>query len=465
MVVNTTPARKRTSKARVFAAVTLATCLGAGGAALGAAPAFAGGNGPWYGGTATILKVDGTTQTPLAGATLTVCSPESTIEEQFDFTGADLQTQRDRYQEVADGASFESYQARLAENIPYYAEQVAAAEAAMLDAGTLASHQQAIADYDAAASAASAALVASDAAHAEWQAGVAEILALQNAGNPVPVELAEQEAALQVASTDANAATAAANATRDALQGARDAAITAIAAHNSAQMNYNIYKPLADAAQAAYDNAASTWDSARYDNFTELARQMQVMIDVHGNITPVVVDGEVCYTATTDETGTLYIPISLDGYGYSIEEVVAPAGYERVEGKVVVTVESGTVNTGDGSIEVTYSQTSDNVAVTPNGDATFGGGSHLSGGSNLGSTLSNTPVTPPVDPPVDPPVEPPVEPPVTPPTTPETPKTPEAELAYTGSDAAATWTIGGIAAALLAAGGALFAFRRRTASE
>lgn len=449
-MVGMTPKTKR-NPARLTAAVVLASCVGAGAAAFGAAPAFADAPVPQYGAVIGVQKVDGATSAPLAGATLTVCAPVSTAD--VDRTNGDLATQRDRYQAIADETSFEVYQEGLYELIEYYAERLAHYEATLLDDATLQNWNDLLAAHYDATIAAQPYNDAIASANTERQRLADEILVLQEAGEPVPVELATEHAAAQQAQTDAIAAAQPYN---DAVQVAHDTALgatEAISSHNEAALNLELTRVSAEGAQTAYENAASTWDSSRHDTFTEMAERMQRMIDEQGNLSPFVVDDMNCFTMTTGADGTIFVPISTEGGYYTVTEVVAPEGYKLFEGTVTVTIERGG-SYEDGKFTHSYSQSSDDGTLTPGDDVTLGGTGET-GGVALDATFSNEKIS--EEPPT--PVEPPVEPEV--PVTPEEPK-PET-LATTGSDAPIA--LAGVAGLIAAAGGALTLFRRRTAAE
>lgn len=455
MVVNTARKSKSKPKAgRRFGVAVLASCIGAGTILAAAPSAFAldgqDTKSANFNANVSISKTDAETGAPLSGAVfrVEVRNPSKFYVAPFGFYDL-VDPSTWTFGSAADVPymttdEFVQYKVdRHNAALTPYQSEIDALVAQVLDASTIAAHEATVAEWQAAVDAAAPFNAASAAANAERQRLADEIIALQDAGQPVPVELAQAHADAQAAQDAALAAAAPYNDAVDALAGGAQVARAALDASTAAQSELNTRFPTGYTAWTLTDNAVDTaafeasmpaWiaegDALRAAGLAQAECNAQWGVST----APTDLGGGVYQydIATCDGVATLPIGST----PVAITEIAAPEGY----------VLDGTRYETPRVSEVGF---------------IFNGGEFTTRDGVL-------PVTNQAEPPVDPPVDPPVEPPVEPPVTPEEPKTPEQpkaeELAYTGSDTN-VGALAGIAGLLALAGGALFAFRRRTASE
>ena len=452
--------KKPTTIRTLAAGVVLASFVG--GAALAAAPAFAGDSGPAAVSLSEITKTD-PNGTPLAGAVLEVCS--ATVAEGTPFvtrvdTGKSLPDTEADYRAFAarDGreAVIGKAQSNLDRENALIAEKTPAVEAlraAVLSDADRATAQAAVDAY-AAAKTEQARLdaVATDAT-AAWQVVAQQMLALQNEGSPVPAELAAQEATLQAqAQAASQAATDYRNAHTDAYDAALDAQhrldadADAKGKLTAAEQDLAIHTSTRDALVAKL--AALNADPSE----TAFAKVWLDRADrVHGQISRNEAAGlstgvekrgdQDCYVGISGSDGKVDLPTSGRAFGEpTYREIAAPAGFTAIDGAF----SEGDVLQRTGSAESNLS----------------------AGGALTFYSLVNerNPEVPPVTPTPTPPApEVPTPTPSAPTPTPTASATPSGTLAYTGGSATpAIWAgvIGGIAAV---AGGALLWARRKRA--
>lgn len=443
------PARKSKSKsASRVAAITLASCLG-GAAILAASPAFAGGAGVFSGNLASINKTD-PSGAPLAGAALELCTSPYDSEGDVDGTG---------------GGTLAGWQAVFQKQATATAQPAAIAAAQEKVDVTQAKVDAAQAEFDAVAGdlltdaqrdAAQAAIDAyaplkveqdrlnsvADAAHATWQATVREVLALREAGQPIPFELATRELAEQ---TVAQTASETASAYRDATLAEADAAragtnaLAQDAAAKAAQTKLTDAQSVLVSAQNAlayasgdgFDGSLSAMWQDRADRVgAQIAANSAAGVAV---VRTVDTDTLVCWQGISGADGTISLPLE-SPFNVTVEEIAAPAGFEKIDGRIAP---------GTGAFT--------------KGGMTLGGGAD--GGNIENYSLVNQP-TPPVEPPVEPPVTPPVEPPTPPVAPPVQPPAQPETIAYTGGSVDGV-ALGGIAALLAGAGAAITTIARR----
>lgn len=462
MVVNTARKSKSKPKAgRRFGVAVLASCIGAGTILAAAPSAFA--LDGWdmksvpQNPSVSISKTDAETGAPLSGAVfeVTVRNPHSLFigiggaydlvdPATYSFTTASEHAKL-TWEEYRD-REIERHNATIAADLPRYNALIA-----QRDAIDPVAAQAAIDAYNEAVAEAAPYQAAYDAARAAADAHAAEMTELEALGaSRTPEQTARlavlmgEWAGVQAARDDALAAyqpfgqavsdLSAANA-----QGINDlAALPGILAELAAFPDMTVWTADENGVdQADFEARSAAWHAVNDTRVAASTAQAACNETWGVPTTPIRVEGltQTYLIATCEGVGSLPVGSIPEG---NIVEVTAPDGY----------VLDGTVFTAQRYSEATFRFRDANVSV-------FGG------------VMSFTNVA---EPPVEPPVEP--EEPETPvkpeepktPEKPETPKTPET-LAYTGSDANGALAAGGIAAALLAAGGALFAFRRRTASE
>ena len=315
---------------------------------------------------------------------------------------------------------------------------------------------------------------ASAEATATWQATVAEIRALQDAGEPVPADLAMREAEEQDAAetaaqaaadyaathvTEADAAIAA-QGDLDRLAAAQQAVIDAQTALTNAE------NALANA-QSVLDTAYGEPDERKISVLTAMRDAIAAQQAVDGDVQPTT-DGDLtCYLLTSHDGGVVSVPIAYGTSGtVTVTEVAAPEGYDLLDGTITATATPGL----EGSTSTTSWETDDEHLIGAGdrnelSDVQTGGAVH-----NLTLTNDAIPEEPeiPTEPevPTTPPTTPPVVPPTTPPAPPVVPEAPAPStpttLAYTGTDGAAPVVLGSLAALLAGAAGMIAAFRRRT---
>ena len=458
--------KKPTTVRTLAAGIVLAACVG--GAALAAAPAFAGDSGPASVSLREITKTD-PNGAPLAGAVLEVCS--ATVTEGTPFvtrvdTGKSLPDTEADYRAFAarDGreAAIAKAQSNLDRENALIAEKTPAVEAlrAAVLSDTDRATAQAAVDAYAAAKTEQARLdaVATDAT-AAWQVVAQQMLALQNEGSPVPAELAAQEATLQAqAQAASQAATDYRNAHTDAYDAALDAQrrldadADAKGKLTAAEQDLALHTSTRDALVAKL--AALNADPSE----TAFAKVWLDRADrVHGQISRNEAAGlstgvekrgdQDCYVGISGSDGKIVLPTS--GGEPTYREIAAPAGFTAIDGAF-----------------------SEDDVLQRTGSAE----SNLSAGGGLtfySLVNERNPETPPVTPTPTPPApEVPTPTPsaptptptasATPTPTPTASATPSGTLAYTGGSATpAIWAgvIGGVAA--LAGGALLWARRKR----
>ena len=435
---------KRTAR---IGAVVLASCVGAG-ALFAASPALALDGldikGVGYTPHVSISKTDAETGEKLDGAVFRV---EVMNPDRF-FTGplgyydrvdpstwtfasaADIP-----YTTVEEVIQYEidRHNAGLAAN----QTMIDALLAKILPADVVAAHEATVAEWQSAVDAAAPFSEAVSAANAERQRLADEIIALQNAGQPVPIGLAQAHADAQQAQADAIAAAQPYRDAVDALAGGAQQARSALDASAAAQRELNAkfpggYLPWTvdnhGVNTADFENALLAWIEG--DDALRAAGLAQAACNAQWGVSTAPTDlggGVFAYDiATCDGVATL--PIG--SYPLAVTEVVAPEGY------VLDDTRYETPPTSESTFEFNGERISYRDGVLQ---------------------ITNEPVEPLVEPPVEPPVTPPAEPPVeTPPAPPETPE----KLAVTGGSGA---PIGILAAAggLLAAGAGALALRNR----
>lgn len=441
----------KTRTARI-GAVVLASCVGAG-ALFAASPAMAldgwDGKGTGYNPLISVSKTDSETGAPLSGTIFTVetknpsawyTAPGSYFDRvdpaawSFDSAAAIPDTTVEEFVDFYIAA----HNTGLAENQGIIDSLLAQ----ILPADEIAVHEATVAEYEAARAAHEPFAEASRVVNAERQRLADEIIALQNANQPVPIELAQAHADAQQALADAIAAGQPTYAVVASLQAGANAARAALDASESAQRELNMKFP------GGY--LPWTPDNHGVDT-TDFEAKMPAWIESQNAIRA----AGVAQAACNAEWGVPTAPTLVSGEG-----VTAIYSYE------VATCDGvGYLPPGTTPVSVTETRASEGYILdgtrheTPATSAyTFDfNGVELPFRDGV-MQIENDPVEPPVDPPIEPPVEPPVTPPVAPPA-------PQETLATTGSDASNAPAIAGIAALLAAAGGAVHLFRRRSAAE
>lgn len=442
-----------TKAPRIVLGAVLASCVG-GAALLGAAPTFAAdgqdSKSANFNAHVSVSKTDAETGAPLSGAVFRVevrnpskfyVAPGGYYDIVDPSTWTFASAADVPYMTTEEFVAFkvDKHNAALA---PYQAE-IDALVAQVLDPATIATHEATVAEWQAAVDAAAPFNAASAAANAERQRLADEIIALQNAGEPVPVELAQAHADAQAAQDAALAAAAPYNDAVDALAGGAQVARAALDASTAAQSELNTRFPGGYLPWTLTDNAVDT---------TAFEASMPAWIAAGDALRAAGLAQAECNarwgvsTAPTDLGGGVY------AYDIASCEGVAtlPAGSTPVAVTEIVSPEGYVL---DGTRYET--------PMVSEGRFSFDG-------ATFSTRSAVLPIANEAQPPVEPPVEPPVTPPVTPPTTPPvveqpaTPKTPET-LAYTGSESPVGLVAGALA--LLAAGGAgiTVALRRRRA--
>lgn len=439
----TPTARKRTTR---LAAAGLATAVAFTGAAFGiaASPASAAGGSEWNK-FIQIAKSSAETGAPLSGAVFRVevsnpdrfyTSPGGQSFDEVDPASWSFASAADHPPLTVDGFiqnGIDSHNAAIAQNQAV----IDGFLADVLDPATVAAHEATLAEHQATVDAHAPFAEAIATANAERQRLADEITALQDAGEPVPQELADAHAAAQQAQADAIAA---GQPTADALaatQAATQAANVALDASNAAQAELNTrfpggYLPWTTdnhgVNTTAFEASQPAWAAAEQVKVDAGLAQAECNAQWGVSVEPTLVSGSGASAIYSYDIATCngVATLPIGSYAHAITEIAAPEGYmlAGLRYEVVQTSEAG---------------------------FTFNGGTFDTRGAVLPITNDKVP-----------PVEPPVTPPTTPPVTPEKPVE---QLAMTGGDSTAAWSIGGIAAVLLAAGSALSIFRRHTAAE
>lgn len=448
---------QKTKAARVVLGTVLASCIG-GAALLGASPAMAGGadQSP---ATLSISKTDSETGAPLDGAVFRVTGRAMTGLYWYDAIARfDPATYTF---DTAAGLPRPTLDSVVADAIQHHNDGIVGNQAMIdgflaqvLDPAAVATHEATIAEWQTAVDEATPYNDAVSAAVAERQRLANEILAIQQSGGTPDAALV---AAWQAAQDAQTAAIAVAQPYRDAVtalaSGASNAQ-SAITASMDAQRElrkrfpggYTLWTDTDNGVNAAGLQAGlDSWNATTGAGAIASASQMDCNAEWGVPTAPTVnADGSYSWlVAVCGGVGTLPLGVQPT----SIQETVAPEGYV-LDDTVYPLAYTGGYNL---DFRGTEYQTDARLGFT-----------------NVAEDVppnepEEPPVTPPVEPPVSPTTPPPTEPPVTPPTPPVVQEKPVETLAYTGSDTSGALVAGGIAAALLAAGGTLFAFRRRTA--